>query len=210
MTLLSRPLVSVHTVGSFQENCYLLVSDGELAVFDPGAEADRLMAAIDATGATVKYVILTHAHLDHVGACADLCARYRVPLYVPRGETELLAALPLQCATLGMPPQTPPVPDHLVDDHQVLNLGSGTITAIATPGHSAGGMSYRFGDCLFVGDTIFAGSVGRTDLWGASWAVLKAAIETRIFPLEDDLVMYPGHGPATTVGIERRTNPFFT
>ncbi len=202
-------MVSVITVGPFQENCYLLVRDGELAIFDPGDEADRLIAAIDATGARPRYIVLTHAHLDHVGACEALRTRYGVPLYCPRGETELLEALPVQCAMFGLPPQPAPAPDHLLDEGASLPLGAGAITAIATPGHSPGGMSYRLDDHLFVGDTIFQGSVGRTDLWGGSWPTLQASIENRIFTLEDAVTLYPGHGPVTTVGDERRTNPFF-
>lgn len=202
-------MVSVITVGPFQENCYLLVRDGELAIFDPGDEADRLIEAIDATGARPRYIVLTHAHLDHVGACDALKAKYGVPLYCPRGETRLLEALPVQCAMFGMPPIPVPVPDHLVDDGTTLQLGSGTITAISTPGHSPGGMSYRLDDHLFVGDTIFAGGVGRTDLWGGSWPTLERAIKERIFSLEDGITLYPGHGPTSTVGDERSSNPFF-
>lgn len=202
-------MVSVITVGPFQENCYLLVRDGELVVFDPGDEADRLAAAIDATGARPRYIVLTHAHLDHVGAVDALRARYGLPVYCPRGEAELLENLPAQCAMFGLPVLPAPRPDHLVDDGAILPLGQGTITAIATPGHSPGGMSYRIDDHLFVGDTIFAGGVGRTDLWGGSWPVLEQAIKTRIFSLEDAVTLYPGHGPRSSVGDERRTNPFF-
>ena len=203
-------MVSVITVGPFQENCYLLVQSGELAIFDPGDEAERLIAAIDATGARPRYILLTHAHLDHVGAVDALRARYGVPVYCPRGETELLANVPLQCALFGLPPLAAPAPDHLVDDGARLPLGEATITALATPGHSPGGMSYQVGDHLFVGDTLFAGGVGRTDLWGGSWPTLEASIKDRIFTLDPAVAVYPGHGPTTTVGAERLTNPFFT
>lgn len=202
-------MVNVITVGPFQENCYLLVQDGELAVFDPGDEAERLIQAIDATGATPRYIVLTHAHLDHVGAAAALRERYGIPLYCPRGETELLENLPVQCAMFGLPPQAAPAPDHLVDEGLSLPLGSAAIVAFDTPGHSPGGTCYRLGDHVFVGDTIFAGGVGRTDLWGGSWPILQASIEARIFTLEDGVTLYPGHGPTTTVGEERRSNPFF-
>jgi glyoxylase-like metal-dependent hydrolase (beta-lactamase superfamily II) len=202
-------MVSVITVGPFQENCYLLVQDGELAIFDPGDEAERLMDAIDATGARPRYIVLTHAHLDHVGACDALRARYDVPVYCPRGEAELLALVPVQCQMFGLPAIEAPAADHFVDAHTELPLGRATIKPIPTPGHSPGGMTYRVGDHLFVGDTIFAGGVGRTDLWGGSWPTLEASIRERIFPLEDHLTMYPGHGPTTTVGEERTTNPFF-
>jgi hydroxyacylglutathione hydrolase len=202
-------MVNVITVGPFQENCYLLVLAGELAVFDPGDEAERLIKAIDATGATPRYIMLTHAHLDHVLAADTLRGHYSIPLYCPRGDAELLSFLPIQCEMFGQPRQEAPIPDHLVDDGTNLPLGQTTIVAFATPGHSPGGTCYRAGDHVFVGDSIFAGGVGRTDLWGGSWPTLQASIEARIFTLEDSVTLYPGHGPTTTVGEERRSNPFF-
>jgi glyoxylase-like metal-dependent hydrolase (beta-lactamase superfamily II) len=202
-------MIRAITVGPFQENCYLIVRDGECAIVDPGDEADRIAAEIKATGAVPRLILLTHAHLDHVGAVDALKARWNLPLYAPREELALLAELPLQCAMFGLPPIPPPQVDHIVEPGTDLPLGRGTIEVIATPGHSPGGTSYRIGDDVFVGDTIFAGGVGRTDLWGGSWAALKASIEDRIFTLPDAVTLYPGHGPTTTVGVERRTNPFF-
>lgn len=202
-------MVQLITVGPFQENCYLLVRDGELAVIDPGDEAERLMAAIDQTGAVPRYILLTHAHLDHVGAAQSLKDRYRIPLWVPKDEIPLLEQLPLQCALFGLPPIDTPAVDARVEADTVLPLGRSRIEARPTPGHSPGGVSYLVDDVLFVGDTLFAGSVGRTDLWGGSWPVLEQAITTQIFSLPDDVVLYPGHGPATTVGVERAQNPFF-
>ncbi|MEB3197316.1 MAG: MBL fold metallo-hydrolase [Candidatus Sericytochromatia bacterium] len=202
-------MVRILTVGPFQENCYLIRRGDDLAVVDPGEEADRLIAAIEAEGAKPRYILLTHAHLDHVGAAAELQARFGIPLYVPRDEVRLLEQLPLQCSLFGMPPMVAPRIDHLLDGGQALPLGDTVIEAVLTPGHSPGGVSYRIDDEMFVGDTIFAGSVGRTDLWGGSWETLKASIETHIFSLPDHTVLYPGHGPSTTVGQERSHNPFF-
>lgn len=202
-------MVQVVTVGAFQENCYLLVKDGELAIFDPGDEPERLKAAIAATGATPRYILLTHAHLDHVGAVAELQAHYHIPVCLPQAEQPLLDNLPMQCALFGLPPLPVPTVDrHLVGDES-LPFGTGAIQAIATPGHSPGGTTYLVDDHAFVGDTIFAGGVGRTDLWGGSWPTLKASIETRLFSLPDHITLYPGHGPTTTVGEEKRSNPFF-
>jgi glyoxylase-like metal-dependent hydrolase (beta-lactamase superfamily II) len=197
------------TVGPFQENCYLLVRDGDLAIIDPGDEPDRIAAAIEATGATPRLILLTHAHLDHVGAVDALKARWDIPLFAPREELPLLAELPLQCAMFGLPPLTPPAVDHIVEPGTDLPLGRGRIKVLATPGHSPGGTSYKIDDDVFVGDTIFAGGVGRTDLWGGSWVALKASIETQLFTLPDAVTLHPGHGPSTTVGEERRNNPFF-
>ncbi|MEB3284830.1 MAG: MBL fold metallo-hydrolase [Candidatus Sericytochromatia bacterium] len=202
-------MVKVITVGSFRENCYLLVRDGEVAVIDPGDEGERIAEAIDATGATPKYVLITHAHIDHVGAAQFIKDRYHIPLWLPPEEAPLLEQLRLQCALFGLEPIDPPVVDHFVTPDFLLPLGSAKIEARLTPGHSPGGTSYLSGDEMFVGDTIFAGSVGRTDLWGGSWPVLQHAIESQIFSLHDEVVLYPGHGPSTTVGNERRQNPFF-
>jgi glyoxylase-like metal-dependent hydrolase (beta-lactamase superfamily II) len=109
----------------------------------------------------------------------------------------------------GLPAQSPPAVDQWLDHEAALPLGGGTIQAIATPGHSPGGISYRLNDHVFVGDTIFAGGVGRTDLWGGSWPTLEKSIRDRLFTLPDHLTLYPGHGPTTTVGDEKRSNPFF-
>jgi glyoxylase-like metal-dependent hydrolase (beta-lactamase superfamily II) len=202
-------MVHVHTVGAFQENCYLRGKDGELAVFDPGDEADRLIAAIDATGLAPKYELLTHAHLDHVGAAAALQARYGAPVYMMEAESPLLENLPLQCAMFGVPPIPAPTIDRHLQGGERLPFGAGEIHAVPTPGHSPGGVTYVCDGHAFVGDTIFAGGVGRTDLWGGSWPVLEATIQTHIFTLPEEVTLYPGHGPTTTVGTEKRSNPFF-
>lgn len=203
-------MVTVITVGPFQENCYLLERDGELAIIDPGDEPERLIAAITAAGGKPRYILLTHAHLDHVGACRALQDHYKVPVYLPTDEVELLANLPLQCQMFGLPPMAQPRVDHLVPAGTALKLGSATIKALPTPGHTPGGTTFLVDDDLaFVGDTIFQGSVGRTDLWGGSWPILEASIREQLFTLSDHITLYPGHGPETTVGSEKRTNPFF-
>ena len=201
-------MVKTLTVGPFQENCYLVEHGGDVAIVDPGDEAERLIAAIDVLEATPRYVLITHAHLDHVGAAAALKARYGVPVLMPRLEEPLLFALPLQCQLFGMAPIAVPAVDRLLDGTEALPFGASEIHAIPTPGHSPGGTCYRLGDEVFVGDTLFAGGVGRTDLWGGSWETLRASITGRLFSLPDATVVYPGHGPATTVGEEKRTNPF--
>lgn len=202
-------MVETITVGPFQENCHLLALDGELAIVDPGDEADRIASRIDAMGATPRYILLTHAHLDHVGAAKALAGRYGVPICCHADELPLLQNLPLQCELFGLPPLPIPPVDRLVAAGDRLPLGSHHIEVLATPGHSPGGVSYRIGERVFVGDTIFAGGVGRVDLWGGSWPTLKASIEEQLFTLEASVTLYPGHGPNTTVGVEQRENPFF-
>ena len=124
-------------------------------------------------------------------------------------ELELLANLPLQCQLFGLPALPQPRVDRVLQGDESLALGRSELKLIPTPGHSPGGVSYRCGDDVFVGDTIFAGGVGRTDLWGGSWPTLQASIEARLFTLPDEVALHPGHGPSTTVGTERRSNPFF-
>lgn len=187
----------------------MLARDGELAIVDPGDEPDRLAALIDATGATPRYILLTHAHLDHVGAVKALQERYGVPVCMHALELPLLANLPLQCELFGLPPLPQPHVDRVLQGGESLPLGNSTIQTLCTPGHSPGGVSFRVDDHVFVGDTIFAGGVGRVDLWGGSWPILKASIETHLFTLEDGVTLYPGHGPTTTVGAEKVGNPFF-
>ena len=185
------------------------MGDGDLAIIDPGDEAERIAATIAETRATPRFILLTHAHLDHVGAAQALKARYGIPLWAPRGEQELLAQLPLQCALFGLPPLEVPSVERWLDAGATLTLGNSHIETRATPGHSPGGVAYLVDNDMFVGDTIFAGSVGRTDLWGGSWPTLQHSIETQIVSWHDDVVLYPGHGPTSSVGVERRQNPFF-
>jgi hydroxyacylglutathione hydrolase len=202
-------MVETLTVGPFQENCYLFTLNGELVVIDPGDEAARLQAAIEATGLTPKYILLTHAHLDHVGAAAALQTRYGTEVYLPRAEAPILENLPLQCQLYGLPPITPPRVDHWLEGGEKLPFGEDTIEVILTPGHSPGGTCFKIAGIVFVGDVIFQSSVGRTDLWGGDWPTLKASIENQLFTLADEILLYPGHGPMTTVGSEKHSNPFF-
>jgi glyoxylase-like metal-dependent hydrolase (beta-lactamase superfamily II) len=210
----AQPTVAVATVGPFQENCYVLVDAGELAVFDPGDEPDRLIALVEELaarhGARLRYLVLTHAHLDHVGAAKALQDRFGAPVVMARAEAPLLEMLPLQYQLFGLPAQEAPRVDRLIEGGEALPFGRGALEAIPTPGHTAGGTSFRYGDHVFVGDTIFAGGVGRTDLWGGSWPTLERSITQNLFTLPEHLTLYPGHGPTTTVGEEKRSNPFFT
>lgn len=204
------PRITALTVGAFAENCYLLEDGADLAVFDPGAEPERLLAAIRETGKTPRYLFLTHAHLDHVGAVAALAEATGAPVVMHPGEHPIREKLPLQCQLYGLPP----IPDFGVD-HELAHgerfaFGEGHITALATPGHSPGGTTFRYGAHAFVGDTIFHEGVGRVDLWGGSWETLQASISREIFSLPDQTALYPGHGGPTTVAHERAHNPFFT
>jgi glyoxylase-like metal-dependent hydrolase (beta-lactamase superfamily II) len=205
-------VVSRATVGPLQENSYV-VGDPETrdaAIVDPGDEPEAIEALVAARGLVPRFVINTHAHIDHAGAVAALKARYGIPFFLHPGDRRWLEGLATQAAMFGL--ATPPVPDvdRWLADGDELSVGSRAFRVIHTPGHTPGGCSLFFAAdrVLFTGDTLFAGSVGRTDLPGGSWDELEASIREKLFPLGDDVVFHSGHGPASTLGDERRANPF--
>ncbi len=205
-------VVARATVGPLQENSYV-VGDPETrdaAIVDPGDEPEAIEALVQAHGLVPRFVINTHAHIDHAGAVAALKAKFGIPFFLHPGERMWLEGLPTQAEMFGLP--TPPVPtvDRWLADGDELALGSRKLRVIHTPGHTPGGVSLFFPEdrVLLTGDTLFAGSVGRTDFPGGSWEELEAAIVGKLFPLGDDVVFHSGHGPASILGDERRSNPF--
>lgn len=198
------------TVGPFAENAYLVRSDSgpEGYIVDPGDEFPRIARAVGELGMRPLAIVNTHAHLDHVGAVAECKRTWGIPFRLHRADEHLLANLAAQCAAFGLPPiEEPEVDDYLAEGEE-LPLGEETIQVIHTPGHSPGSVTLHCGANLLVGDVLFAGSVGRVDLPGGSWPVLAASIRDRLLVFPDTHEVYPGHGPSTTIGAERRTNPF--
>jgi hydroxyacylglutathione hydrolase len=205
-------IVARATVGPFQENSYVVgdPDTGDAALVDPGDEPETLAALVAARGLTPRFVVNTHAHLDHVGAAAALKARYGIPFFLHPGDRIWLDGLALQARMFGLDtPEKPGVDRWLVEGEEIA-LGHRKFRVIHTPGHTPGGVCLFFETdrVLFTGDTLFAGSVGRTDFPGGSWDDLATAIRTKLFPLGDDVVFHSGHGPASTLGDERRSNPF--
>ena len=182
-------------VGLYQANCYILASKGsrEGVVIDPGAEAPRILAEIEGEGIRVRSILLTHGHMDHTGAADEVRRSTGAPVLIH----------PLDAPMAGLSP------DGSLEDGQAIRVGSYTLTVLHTPGHSPGGVCLAAPGVVFTGDALFAGSVGRTDFPGGSHELLIRGVAEKVFPLGDDRRVYPGHGPATTVGRERRTNPFF-
>lgn len=201
-------------VGSYLENCYLYWNDAsrEAVIIDPGDESDRIADRLTELKLTPLAILLTHGHLDHIGAVDDLRSRFDIPLLIGAGEEALLAD-PMKngSALLGEPITARP-PDRLVRDDDLVILGTVQLRVLATPGHSPGGVCYldERNGWLYCGDTLFAESIGRTDLYGASYERLIDSIQQKIMRLPDKVVCFPGHGPATTVGAERMHNPFLT
>ncbi|HKQ59058.1 MAG TPA: MBL fold metallo-hydrolase [Candidatus Eisenbacteria bacterium] len=197
-------------LGPLDNNSFLIVcvATRETAVVDVGFEPEAVIDAVRAADLKVRYVLNTHAHYDHVAGMRTVQEAVGGEYWLHPADRPLLDRLIEQGAAFGFPPAVAPGVVHDLADGQRLPLGEEMIEVIHTPGHSPGGVCFRWQNMLWVGDTLFAGSIGRTDLPGGSFEILEKAIRERIFPLGDDVNVYTGHGPMTTIGVERRENPF--
>lgn len=200
------------TVGPFQENCYIVgdESSGEGALVDPGDEAARIALAVEQTGLEIGSIILTHSHIDHVGAVADLAEEYSCPVLLHAEAEEMLKTLPQQATMFGVKVGKVPEVDRYIESGETLAVGGVRLRSLYTPGHAPGHLSFHVESegLVLSGDAVFAGSIGRVDLPGGSMEVLMKSLREEILPLPDETRLYPGHGPATTVGEERANNPF--
>ena len=197
-------------VGPFEVNCYLIfdaVSKNGVIV-DPGGDDYKIAEGIDRLGFTPRAILLTHGHGDHIAAVESLKGKFNLPLYVGQGEEPLLASPSANISSFFGFEITCPPADFSVGDSQVVDIAGLKFTVFATPGHSPGSVCYFIGKSLFCGDVLFNGSIGRTDLPGGNYQQLIDSIDKYILSLPDDIICYPGHGPITTVGSERKNNPF--
>jgi len=199
-------------VSPFETNCYIIRPDDEnnCVVIDPGDEDEKIIDFIEKNNLNPKAILLTHGHADHIAAVKPIKEKFDIPLYVGKGEEQLLENPSANVSAIFGFQITCPKPEHILNDSDVFEIGSMKFTVFATPGHSPGGICYFIENKLFCGDTLFNGSVGRTDLPGGDYQTLIKSIDKNILSLPDDIICYPGHGPATTVGEERRNNPFLT
>jgi hydroxyacylglutathione hydrolase len=197
------------TVGPFQENCYLVIDERtrRCAVVDPGSEGERILELIDASDATPEAIWITHGHVDHVGAIASVKRRWDVPVYLHPLDARLYEAAPRQAEVYGVPFEDAPPPDEEFADGQLLKLGATELRVIHAPGHAPGHVVIHGHGIALVGDCLFAGSIGRTDLPFSNASQLAASLE-KIVALPAETVVYPGHGTETTIGEERLSNPF--
>ncbi len=203
-------IIKALAVGPIQANCYILGCEEtkSAAVIDPGDDADRILMALAESKLTAKYILNTHGHFDHVGANRRLKEATGADLLIHQGDTDMLSATAVAAASFGLQCDNSPPADRIITDGDEITFGDITLHVIHTPGHSPGGVSFHTDGIVFVGDTLFAGSIGRTDFPGGDFDTLITSIKTRLFPLGDDVKVYTGHGPATTIGTERRINPF--
>jgi hydroxyacylglutathione hydrolase len=201
--------VQTLTVGAFQENCYLVVDDASnrAVIVDPGSEGEKLVAAIKNSGATLEAIWITHAHVDHVGAIAAVKREWDVPIYLHPLDRRLYEATGRQAEVYGLPFEEPPAPDQEFADGQKIKVGDAEMTVLHAPGHAPGHVVIHGNGIALVGDCLFAGSIGRTDLPFSNPPQLAASLE-KISALDPETVVYPGHGMETTIGQERVSNPF--
>jgi glyoxylase-like metal-dependent hydrolase (beta-lactamase superfamily II) len=202
-------------VGPLETNCYVLAADGpDALVIDPGGDAGDVIERLESNGLTPVLLVNTHGHADHIVANAALRKRYpHMKIAIGRADAGCLTnAIKNQSFFIGMMVRGPKA-DRLLDDGDTVEAGSLKLRVLATPGHSPGGIGLFIDDlggkpALFCGDTLFAEGVGRCDIPGGDWDRLAESIRTKIFTLPDDTAVYPGHGPKTTVGHEKKHNPF--
>jgi hydroxyacylglutathione hydrolase len=205
-------ILKMLTVGPFQENCYIIGDEesGVGAIVDPGDEAARIAMAVEETGLEIGSIVVTHAHIDHVGAVVGLVDEYACPVLMHAKAEPMLRQLPTQAMMMGMRFGKVPSVDRHVEDEEILEVGDLSLRSLYTPGHAPGHLAFYAEEegLVLSGDVLFAGSVGRVDLPGGSMEVLMRSIEDRLLTLPDDTLVYSGHGPRTTIGNERTSNPF--
>lgn len=199
-------------VGPLEVNCYILwdTQTREAYVIDPGGDAGKICKTLERLKLSVKHIVNTHGHFDHVGADGELKGILGAPIAIHADDAELMSEAHEHGSFFGATIAPQPKPDTLLEDGAELKAGGLTLTVIHTPGHTRGGVCLheKSEGLLFTGDTFFAGSIGRTDLGGGSFNVLMASIKERILPLGDEVTVLPGHGPESTIGLERRTNQY--
>ncbi len=198
--------------GQFVENCYLVADRRvrEAVIIDPGEDAAMFLAELNARDWTLGGIWLTHAHIDHIMGVGAVKAATGAAIHLHPLDRPIYDALPQYGSWVGVQLQAPPAPDRDLHAGQLLRVGNFEFTVRFTPGHSPGSVSFLGQGMIFGGDVLFSGSVGRTDLPGGNAATLMTSIQSEFLSLPDSTVVHSGHGPDTTVGIERLTNPFLT
>ena len=211
-TIVLSMIHKVFPVGPLQCNCSVLGDEQthEAMVIDPGDQIDDILAILKHENLKLKQIVVTHAHIDHVGGAMKLKAATGAPILMNQDDQALLKLLDVQAAWIGMRPPGAVLVDESISDGSVLKIGSIPADVIHTPGHTEGSICLYLPDqqTLIAGDTLFAGSIGRTDLPGGSFEKIMRSLHTRVLALPDETTVVPGHGPATSIREERESNPF--
>lgn len=205
--------VTIIPVTAFQQNCSVIwdEANGAAAIIDPGGDIESILEVLRHNDLKAERILLTHAHIDHAGGTADLARTLGVPIEGPhRADQFWIDGLPQQSRMFGLPAAATFTPQRWLDQGDTVQVGGETLEVSHCPGHTPGHVVFFHRDAriAFVGDVLFAGSIGRTDLPGGDYDTLIASIRQRLWPLGDDVTFVPGHGPTSTIGHERRTNPF--
>ena len=197
-------------VGRIQCNCYVAGCEKtrEGVVIDAGGDADLISEIVKKHSLNIQYLICTHAHFDHVEGLKDLVTLIKAPILLHEEDLKLYEDLPGQAQMFGLRAESAPLCNKYLKDADIITFGEKSMKVLHTPGHSPGSVSLHVDDVVFTGDTIFSGSIGRTDLPGGSMDKLISSAKAKILSLADAVRLYPGHGPATTVGYEKKYNPF--
>jgi hydroxyacylglutathione hydrolase len=202
-----EPVIKSFVVGPLETNCYVVSdpSTREACIIDPGADPDAIKDYIRKNGLDLKFIINTHGHGDHIAANGQ----FKVPIYIHRLDGDFLTDTRLNLSGMFMFGLTSPKASRLLEDGETLALGNLALEIIHTPGHSPGSISVKVGGAVFTGDALFAGGIGRTDFAYGDTDLLMRSITEKLFALSDNARIYPGHGPQSTIGEEKRSNPFF-
>ncbi len=199
-----------YNLGDMDNNTYLIVDEAtqQAAIVDPSFESEKLIPEIREAGYKLRYLLNTHAHFDHIIGNAAFSEAFDIPIALHKEDLKLLQALPIQGKRFGLELTASPEPTIFLEEGQTLTLGETEIRVVCTPGHSPGSVTFLLEEVAIVGDVLFEGSIGRTDLPGASLPILMESIREKLLTLPDETQVLPGHGEATSLGHERRTNPY--
>lgn len=197
-------------VGPLQANCFIVGCEKtrQAVVIDPGGDADRILAALAKEKLTLDAIIDTHGHFDHIGANQPLQAATKAQIMIHQLDAPMLDDMVQSAAAWGLKVESSPKPDRLLDEGDIVEFGNHQLKVLHTPGHTPGGISLYADSAVFVGDTLFSGSIGRTDFPGGDYNTLINSIQSKLFALPDDTTVYTGHMETTTIGKEKKFNPF--